>query len=108
LGLPGLSGFISEALCFIGGFQKYKILTMIAASGVILNAAYLLWAMQRIFLGKLNEKYSTLEEIKMREVLSLLPMAAFVLVFGIYPLPILNLMGPTLEKIQMMIQPFVG
>lgn len=108
LGLPGLSGFISEALCFIGGFQQYKILTMIAASGVILNAAYLLWAFQRIFLGKLNEKYSDLPEIKMREVFSLVPMAAFVLVFGVYPLPILNLMAPTLEKIIEIIKPFVG
>lgn len=108
LGLPGLSGFISEALCFLGGFQEYKILTIISVSGVILTAAYLLWAMQRIFLGPVNKKYESLEEINTREVLSLLPMAGFVLVFGIYPIPILNLMGPSLEVIKAIVQPFMG
>ncbi len=107
LGLPGLSGFISEALCFLGGFQQYKVLTIIATSGVILTAAYLLWAMQRIFLGPVNPKYADLQEINTREMLALLPMAAFVLAFGIYPIPILNLMGPSLEKIKMLVTPFM-
>lgn len=103
LGLPGLSGFISEALCLIGGFQGYKVLTIIAASGVILTAAYLLWAIQRIFFGPLNEKYKNLEEINMREIFSLLPMGAFVLVLGVYPVPMLNLMGPTLEALKKLV-----
>lgn len=99
LGLPGLSSFISEVLCLLGGFQEYKVLTPIAALGVILTAGYILWAMQRIFLGAVNVKYMNLEDINRREVFSLLPVGSFVLVFGIYPIPILNLIGPSLEKL---------
>jgi NADH-quinone oxidoreductase subunit M len=107
LGLPGLSGFISEALCFLGGFERYKILTMAAVSGVILTAAYMLWAMQRIFLGPLNEKYKDLEEINIREVMSLIPVGIFVIWFGIYPVPILDLMGPSVEVLKSILQPYL-
>lgn len=99
LGLPGLSSFVSEVLCLLGGFQEYKVLTMVAALGVILTAGYILWAMQRIFLGAVNEKYRNFEEINRREVLSLVPVGFFVILFGIYPIPILNLMGPSLDKL---------
>jgi len=108
LGLPGLSGFISEALCFLGGFERYPVLTMISVSGVVLTAAYLLWAMQRVFLGPPNEEYKDLEEINIREVISLLPVGAFVLVFGIYPVPMLDLMGPSLLRIEALIKPFLN
>ncbi len=105
LGLPGLSGFISEALCFMGGFQRYALLTMVAVSGVILGAAYLLWAYQRVFLGTPNQKYADLPDLTLRETLSLLPVGVFVLVLGVYPAPMLDLMGPTLEKLRLLLAP---
>ncbi len=106
LGLPGLSGFISEALCLLGGFQEYKILTALATTGVILSAAYLLWAMQRIFLGPLNEKYKDLKEINLREVFSLIPVGFFVVVLGVYPVPMLDLMGKSLDKLYTILKVF--
>ena len=56
LGLPGLSGFWGEAMTFIGAFARFRVLTIIAATGVIITAAYHLWALQRMFLGKFREE----------------------------------------------------
>ncbi len=119
MGLPGLSGFISEALVLIGSFNAdavfteryvheimmfkgeniFKICTIIAAMGVILTAAYLLWTMQRVFLGPLNEKWKSLPEINTRELFTLVPLAILVIVLGIYPMPILNLVGSSLQEL---------
>jgi NADH-quinone oxidoreductase subunit M len=98
LGLPGLSGFIGEVLVFLGAFPVYKIITILAATGVIFTAAYHLWAMQRIQLGKWNDSVwkdkSIFPDLSMREALTLIPMAAIVLILGFYPMPVLNLIGP--------------
>ena len=59
LGLPGFSGFISEALVFLGSFPTFPWMTVIATSGLVLGATYLLWTYQRMFLGGLNQKYTT-------------------------------------------------
>src|SRR5499426_856102 len=75
LGLPGLSAFISEVLVLIGAWQKYPVLTAVGASAVILTAGYLLWTLQRMFLGKPNEKYASLPEINGRELFTLVPLA---------------------------------
>ena len=66
LGLPALSGFISEAMCFIGGFGSFRLLTIIGTLGILLNAIYFLRAYQRIFLGPFNEKYSDLKDMNMK------------------------------------------
>jgi len=99
LGLPGLCGFISEALCFIGAFPVYRVLTIISALGVIITAAYYLLTIQRMFLGPLNEKYSGLPDINWRERLVLYPLGAIILILGVYPMPILNLMNQTLHAL---------
>src|SRR5207245_5480107 len=57
LGLPGLSGFIGEVLVFLGAFPAFKVMTILAATGVIITAGYHLWAIQRIHLGKFNPKW---------------------------------------------------
>jgi NADH-quinone oxidoreductase subunit M len=92
MGLPGLSGFIAEALVFLGAFQTWKFLTFLAALGIILTAGYLLWMIKRVFLGSLNEKYATLPEINGRELFTLIPIGILVLVLGVYPMPVLDLM----------------
>lgn len=53
LGLPALSAFISEAMCFIGGFTAFRTLTIIGTVGILLNATYFLRAFQRMFMGSL-------------------------------------------------------
>jgi NADH-quinone oxidoreductase subunit M len=102
LGLPGLSGFWGEAMTFIGAFPRYRGLTMLAATGVIVTAAYHLWALQRMFLGKFREEWRTshhleasggkFPEINGRELASLAPLAVLVLVLGFWPRPLLNLL----------------
>jgi NADH-quinone oxidoreductase subunit M len=101
LGLPGLSGFWGEAMTFIGAFPRYRALTMLAATGVVVTAAYHLWALQRMFLGKFREEWRTSKylepfggkfpEINGRELLTLAPLAVLVLVLGFWPRPLLNL-----------------
>jgi NADH-quinone oxidoreductase subunit M len=99
LGLPGLSGFISEALVFLGSFGVWPYLTAFSATGVVLTAAYVLWTYQRIFLGQPNEKYSGLPDINWRETLTLAPLALIVVILGVYPRLMLDIMNATLVGI---------
>ncbi|HUE30018.1 MAG TPA: NADH-quinone oxidoreductase subunit M, partial [Verrucomicrobiae bacterium] len=99
MGLPGLSAFISEVLVLLGAWQTYPLLTVVGASAVILTAGYLLWTLQRMFLGKPNEKYLTLPEINFRELFTLVPLGAIVVFLGVYPTPILDLQSPALVRL---------
>lgn len=99
LGLPGLSGFISEAMVFIGAFPVYTALTIIATIGIVLNAGYFLWAFQRIFFGELNEKYKDIQPITGRELFTLVPLAVIVIFLGVYPMPVLDLFTATVDKL---------
>ncbi len=91
LGLPGMTGFIAEVMVFIGTFSVYRTLTILAVLGIIVTASYILWTVQRVFLGKLNPKYENISEISGRELFTLVPLGILVILFGIYPIPILNL-----------------
>ncbi len=108
LGLPGLSGFISEALVFLGAYKNWPGLTAIAVTSVVLTAAYMLWTMQRVFLGPVNEKHKGFPDINKREVLCLLPLALIVLILGVYPKPAIDMMQVTLNGINQMLLPYGG
>jgi NADH-quinone oxidoreductase subunit M len=97
LGLPGLSGFISEALSLLGAFPVFRTIVILATLGILLNAAYFLSAFQRIFLGKLNEKYATLPEINGRELFTVIPLAAITILLGVYPRPFLEIIKNTVN-----------
>ncbi|MBE7487369.1 MAG: NADH-quinone oxidoreductase subunit M [Candidatus Omnitrophica bacterium] len=99
LGLPGLSGFISETLVFLGAFQEQRLITCLSTSGILLGAAYMLWTYQRVFMGPVNEKYAALPEISLREICTLAPLAVFVIVLGIFPSLFLNAIDPTMEHV---------
>src|SRR5437867_7927505 len=99
MGLPGLSAFISEVLVLLGAWRAYPGLTVVGASAVILTAGYLLWTLQRMFLGKPNEKYLTLPEITPRELFTLVPLGAIVIFLGVFPTPILDLQSPALLRL---------
>jgi NADH-quinone oxidoreductase subunit M len=92
IGLPGLSSFISELLVLLGGWKTFPALTVACSTGVVLGAAYMLWTLQRVFLGPLNPKYTTLPEINGREIFTLVPLGIIVIVLGFYPHPVLNLL----------------
>ncbi|MBC8216704.1 MAG: NADH-quinone oxidoreductase subunit M [Candidatus Marinimicrobia bacterium] len=97
LGLPGLSGFVSEFLCFIGAFPIFKAIVIISTIGILLNAAYFLSAYKRIFFGELNEKYATLPDINGRELFTVIPLAIITFFLGVYPKPFLDIIRETMN-----------
>ena len=100
LGLPGLSAFISEVLVLLGAWKPYPVYTIIGASAVVLTAGYMLWTLQRIYLGKPNEKYLSLPDINNRELwCTLAPLAAIVVILGVAPNIVLNLQQVTLGQL---------
>lgn len=107
LGLPGLSAFISEVLVLLGAWQRIPWLAAIGASAVILTAGYMLWTLQRVFLGPVNERYASLPDLTAREAFTLVPLAILVVALGVYPMPILNLIDATLVQINAAIVPFL-
>ncbi|RMF62979.1 MAG: NADH-quinone oxidoreductase subunit M [Calditrichaeota bacterium] len=108
LGLPGLSSFISEAFSFLGAFGSQvfnlKPITIISTLGIVLTAGYFLWTFQRMFLGELNPKYATLPEINGRELFTLVPLAVIVILLGVYPAPLLNLIKTSLNELVVVVK----
>jgi NADH-quinone oxidoreductase subunit M len=99
MGLPGLSAFISEVLVLLGAWQRYPGLTIVAASAIVLTAGYLLWTLQRVWLGAPNPKYLRLPDLTPRELVTLAPLAALVVVLGVYPHAVLDLIGASLSHL---------
>ncbi len=102
LGLPSMSGFVSEFMIFIGSFGQpgFKIITALAVLGVVLTAGYMLRMVQRIFLGEFDSgKWGGLTEMNVREILMVAPLAILTIVIGVYPSPLSNMMKATLENV---------
>ncbi len=100
IGLPGLSGFISESFVFLGAFAEpgIRVITIVSTIGILLGAGYMLWTMQRVYLGELNEKWSSLKDLDAREYVMLVPLAIITLVLGIYPSLLLDMMNSSVNK----------
>jgi NADH-quinone oxidoreductase subunit M len=105
IGLPGTNGFVGEFLIILGGFKQSRLSGILAATGIIIGAIYMLWLYQRIFFMSLNEKIASLKDMSLRETLTLLPMLILVFWIGIYPDAFLSFMGTSidllLEKVRM-------
>lgn len=99
LGLPGLSGFISEAFSFLGAFQRFRLVTILSTIGIVLTAGYMLWTLQRVFLGTLPERWKSLPDINGRELFTLVPLAVIIVILGIYPSPALDLMNASVNHL---------
>ncbi len=108
MGLPGLSGFISEVLVLLGSWQKYPVLTVFAATGVILTAGYLLWTIQRVYLGAVNEKYKAMPEINARELFTMIPLGIIVIIVGVYPSVVLDLISASLDQLNQIVIPHLS
>jgi NADH-quinone oxidoreductase subunit M len=103
LGLPGLCGFIGEAWVLLGAFEaadKFDwamTAAVLAAFGVVLTAGYILWTIQRVFLGKARDDLAEMPQADRREILILAPLAVLCLLLGILPKQMLfDYMNPTL------------
>ncbi|VAW07685.1 NADH-ubiquinone oxidoreductase chain M [hydrothermal vent metagenome] len=92
VGLPGLNGFIGEFMVLIGSWQTFPVLTVVAASGVVLAAVYLLWAYERVFTGPPGKANKDLEDLNPREIAILVPIAFLIVLLGVYPKPVLDRM----------------
>jgi NADH-quinone oxidoreductase subunit M len=104
LGLPGLCGFIGEVWVVLGTFAARDTypwavtMAVLAASGVILTAGYILWLIRRVYLGKEREEYIGYSDASPRETLILLPMAVLCIVLGIFPMQtVFNYTNGTLD-----------
>jgi len=101
LGLPGMSGFVSEFMIFVGAFGALsKVLVGICVLGVVLGATYILRMVQNIFLGEFDlARWGGLTEINFREIVSVAPLAVLTIAIGVYPKPLATLMRATLENL---------
>jgi NADH-quinone oxidoreductase subunit M len=113
LGLPGLNGFISEFMVFIGAFKSpffanAKLITMLASIGLLMTAGYILWTIQRVYLGPLGDKYKTMSDVNFREVFTLAPLAAICIVLGIFPNLALNIFDTSMASLIAPLQDYVA
>lgn len=101
IGLPGLSGFISEAFVFLGSFgvEAIRNLAIVSTLGILLGAAYMLWTLQRIFFGKLNEKWYSLQDLDAREYIMFIPLAIIIIFLGVYPSAVLDIMSTSVNHL---------
>ncbi len=96
-GLPGTSGFVGEFLVIIGSFHASFWLAFFAATVLVLGAAYTLWLVKRVIFGDVaNDNVAALEDIGPREFFILAVLAIVVLLLGVWPAPLIDLMEPTL------------
>jgi NADH-quinone oxidoreductase subunit M len=112
VGLPFLNGFVGEFLIMLGMWKSdvlkvtatvnwNYIATMLAGTGVIFAAVYLLWMIQRVFFGKVtNEKNRTLTDLSWREIGLIAPLVALMVYMGVYPKPFLNTSEASVKAIQ--------
>ena len=100
LGLPGLCGFIGEVLVVLSVWNYGKALAVIAAAVVILTAGYILWAVQRVYLGAeyKGPHPEALTPITFRELSIAAPLLALAIAFGVYPTAVLKYMQPSVDK----------
>jgi NADH-quinone oxidoreductase subunit M len=99
-GLPGTSGFVGEFLVILGSFHASFWLAFLAATTLVLGAAYTLWLVKRVIFGEVaNEGVASLTDVNQREFVMLVILALAVLLLGVWPAPLIDLMEPTLGQL---------
>jgi NADH-quinone oxidoreductase subunit M len=100
VGLPGTSGFVGEILVIIGVFQLNTLVALLAATGMILGAAYMLWLYRRVIFGALvQEHLKTIKDLRPHEIAAFAPLAFLVLLMGIYPSLFLDPMAASVDRL---------
>jgi NADH-quinone oxidoreductase subunit M len=98
MGLPGLCGFVAEVFVVLSAFNYSVPLAVFAAAAVILTAGYILWTIQRVFLGR-SETWKGLPDMDSREITIAIPLVLMTIVMGIYPQTlILSWMSPSVDR----------
>lgn len=99
IGLPGFSGFVGEFLALLGAFLTSRWYVVVAATGVIFAAVYLLWAVQRAFTGEPDEENLNTPDIGAREIVTVVPLLGLSLFLGFYPQPVLDRIDPAVTAL---------
>ena len=99
IGLPGLSGFISEAFVFLGAFgvESIRVITIISTLGILLGAGYMLWTFQRVYMGQVKDKWKDLKDLSFREYAMLIPLSIIIIFLGVYPSAMLDIMNTSVN-----------
>jgi NADH-quinone oxidoreductase subunit M len=106
IGLPGLNGFVGEFLVLLGSFAAFPVATVLATTGVIFAAAYLLWALQRMIYNRLDQpENERLTDLNGRELAMMVPILAGIVWLGLYPAPVLRRMEPAAKRYIQLTQP---
>jgi NADH-quinone oxidoreductase subunit M len=110
IGLPGLNGFVGEFLVLFGSFQSAMLayqrtqslaplaIPVLATSGVILSAVYMLWMYQRVVFGKVTPQNRGLKDMTLRELVVMAPLIAGIFLIGIFPNALLNRMDESVRS----------
>ncbi len=100
IGFPGTSGFVGEFLILLGTFGRSKFITMLAATGVVLGAAYMLWLYRKVVFGEMtNKKLKNIKDIDIFERFTLIPLAIIAILIGVYPSLILKYTGGSVNQL---------
>ncbi len=105
IGLPGLNGFIGEFAILQGAFQAFPWAAVVATSGIILGAAYMLWMYQRVMFGPLNEVNAKMPDLNARELAYFAPLVVAAFWIGLYPKPFMDILHKPVEKLVQQIDP---
>ena len=98
LSLPGLNTFVSEFLVLVGTFTRYEAAAVLATLGIILAAIYILWMYQRTMTGPVRDEVANMPDLRPRELWAVGPLIALIIVLGIYPRPVLNIINPAVQS----------
>ncbi|MGB3372668.1 MAG: NADH-quinone oxidoreductase subunit M [Rhodococcus sp. (in: high G+C Gram-positive bacteria)] len=97
LSLPGLAPFVSEFLVLIGTFAKYHVAAVVASSALVLSAIYVLWLYQRVMTGPRRAENDGMKDLVPRELAVMAPLIALLIILGVYPKPLLDIVSPAVE-----------
>ena len=99
LALPGLNGFVSEFLVLVGTFARHRVLGVVATFGIVLAAIYILLAYQRTMTGPVTvEANRSMPDLDLREKLVIGPVLVMIVLLGVYPRPVLDLVSPSVDR----------
>jgi NADH-quinone oxidoreductase subunit M len=99
IGLPGLSGFVSEYLILIGTFAVHAWWAVVGAFGVVAAAVYLLWAYQRVFQGRAVGANASIPDASTKERWVLVPIVVLIVALGVFPRPVLDRITPSVQQL---------
>jgi NADH-quinone oxidoreductase subunit M len=108
IALPLTAGFVGEFLMIVGLYEKSVWYAVFGGLTLILGAIYMLYAYQRIMLGDKNNAFGKITDLRSIDYIIMIPLIAIILVLGVYPQPVFDLLGSTIDSMKNLIEPAVS